>query len=151
MQSAPSLEMEVEQIRANQNLFLGFVGGVAGAAIGAVLWAAITAATHFQIGFMAVGVGILVGFGIRILGKGIDPMFGMMGAGLALVGCVSGNLLAVCIEATGELQVSLWEILSKMTPSMAIELLQATFHPLDILFYGIALYEGYRLSFVRLG
>jgi hypothetical protein len=25
--------------------------------------------------------------------------------------------------------------------------LQATFHPLDLLFYGLAVYEGYKLSF----
>jgi hypothetical protein len=32
-------------------------------------------------------------------------------------------------------------------PQMTAELMKNTFSPMDILFYGIAVYEGYRLSF----
>jgi hypothetical protein len=34
-----------------------------------------------------------------------------------------------------------------MQPTVAMELLVATFSPMDLLFYGIAVYEGYHLSF----
>lgn len=35
-------------------------------------------------------------------------------------------------------------------PKLAWELLRLAFQPLDLLFYGIALYEGYKFSFRRI-
>src|ERR1700686_5879050 len=82
----------IGNIRANQSLPLGIVGGLIGAAVAAALWAAITAATHFQIGYMALAVGFIAGFGVRTLGRGVDRSFGIAGAGLSFLGCVAGNL-----------------------------------------------------------
>ena len=39
------------------------------------------------------------------------------------------------------------EALPQLTPTLAVDLMVATFTPIDLLFYGIAIYEGYRLSF----
>ncbi|MBN2684554.1 MAG: hypothetical protein JXR40_04700 [Pontiellaceae bacterium] len=35
-------------------------------------------------------------------------------------------------------------------PSSVIEVMKLTFSPMDLLFYGIALYEGYKFSFKTL-
>jgi hypothetical protein len=51
-------------------LLLGILGALTGAVLGAVAWAAITASANFQIGYMAVGVGILAGYGMRLLSAG---------------------------------------------------------------------------------
>ncbi|MGK0390595.1 MAG: hypothetical protein ACI94Y_003353 [Maribacter sp.] len=51
--------------------------------------------TEYQIGFMAIGVGILVGFDNKFAGKGIDSMFGIIGASFALFGCLLGNLFTI--------------------------------------------------------
>lgn len=144
------LQRQIRELRENQNLLLGLVGGIAGAALGATLWAIITALTKFQIGWMAVGVGFLVGYGIRILGKGLDPSFGYMGAAFSLLGCVAGNLLTVVIVVSSRQNVPLLDLLSRLDLQVSLQLLKATFHPLDALFYGIAVYEGYKLSFVRI-
>lgn len=50
--------------------------------------------TEYQIGYMAIAVGFLVGFVIRLTGKGIDKIFGISGAILAIFGCLLGNLLS---------------------------------------------------------
>lgn len=144
------LERQRAELRESQNLGLGLVGGMAGAAVGATLWAVITALTKFQIGWMAVGVGFLVGYGVRTLGKGVDPRFGYMGGLLSLVGCAAGNLLAVCIVVSQGRNIPLLDLLARLDPRIALALLQATFQPLDLLFYGLAVYEGYKLSFGRL-
>ncbi len=144
------VEALVREMRWQQNLLLGILGGVAGAAVGAGIWAIITAVTQFQIGWMAVGVGFLVGFGVRWLGKGVDPVFGVVGAVLALLGCLAGNLLSVCIMISQNQGIALTDVLSRLDPSLAARIMSATFDVMDLLFYGIAIYEGYKFSFRQL-
>jgi hypothetical protein len=85
----------VERLRGEQSLLAGLAAGAVAALVGAVLWAVITNATGYQIGFMAIGVGFIVGYAVRIVGKGMDQAFGIGGAVLALLGCVVGNVLAI--------------------------------------------------------
>ena len=141
------IERFLDELRREQNLPLGVAGGVIGAVLGAGTWVGITAATHYQIGWMAVAVGFLVGLGVRILGKGIDKVFGYVGAILSLVGCLAGNLLMVCIFVAHHDGVPVGQVLSELTPDEAIRMLKATFSTMDLVFYAIAVYEGYRFSF----
>ncbi|MBN1254841.1 MAG: hypothetical protein JXA50_06165 [Deltaproteobacteria bacterium] len=157
--SRPDASAEIDQVKLQrfmqglkdeQNLSLGFFGGLVAAIIGAIIWGIITYVTNFQIGWMAVGVGFLVGIGVRLFGKGLDTIFGIFGAVLALFGCLAGNLLSVCIVVSRHHAMPLLDILSQLNPTIAVELMKATFSPIDLLFYAIAVYEGYRFSFRRL-
>lgn len=138
----------MEQLRSEQNLFLGTMAGAAAAAVGAALWAGITVVTHYQIGWVAIGVGYLVGVANRKLGKGIDRIFGVVGAGLAMLGCLLGNLLAVCGAIARQEHMPILEVLSRLNPTIIKGLMIETFNPMDLLFYGIAVYEAYKLSFM---
>jgi hypothetical protein len=104
----------------------------------------------FQIGFMSIGVGFLVGFGIRILGHGMDRIFGYMGAVLALAGCVLGNILAAVIAASVRDHIPFADILARLTPDVAWRILTEGFNLIDLLFYGIAIYFGYHYSFQKI-
>lgn len=143
-------KMLLQQIRDSQNLSMGIVGGLGAAVLGSVVWATITALTMYQIGFMAIGVGFLVGFAIRKMGQGIDKVFGYFGAGLALLGCLVGNLLTTCIIVSSEENVALGQIISSLNFPTAVEIMKYTFSPIDLLFYGLALYYGYKFSFRQL-
>ena len=95
-----------------ENFFLGLVAGLVAMAIGAGAWVgiAVTAAKQFSfipIGFMAIGVGALVGFAIRVAGNGRGMIFGIMGAVLTLLGCLSGDVLTVVQQSTGRPSI-LW-------------------------------------------
>ena len=144
------LQYAVEQLRAQQNLLGGALAGLAAALLGAAIWAGITFATHFQIGWMAVGVGFLVGVAVRSFGRGIDKVFGIVGAAFSLLGCAVGNLLAVCGAVARQENMAFMDVLSSLDPGIVQELMVATFSPMDLLFYAIAIYEGYRLSFRQL-
>ncbi len=137
------------QLVGQQNFPLGVLGGLVAAIAGGLGWAAVTIATGYQIGWMAVGIGFLVGIVVRKLGKGLTKKFGIAGGALALFGCILGNFLAMCglvAKDAGEPIVA--TTLAFITqPAMAMELMQATFSPMDVLFYGIAVYEGYKFSF----
>ena len=144
------VDMLIQRRRDNQNLGLGILGGAIGAAIGAGLWALITSLTNFQIGWMAVGVGFLTGLGVRRFGQGIDKVYGLAGAVLALLGCVAGNLITVCIFASKQNGRPALELLAGLTPSLSWAILMETTDPIGLLIYGIAVYEGYKFSIVRL-
>lgn len=126
---------------------LGVLAGLAAALLGGGLWAVVTLVTGYQIGFMAIGVGFLVGFAVRQAGKGMTAAFGIVGAGFALLGCALGNLLAVLAMVAENEGIAFFSALGQLDPAMAKELMVATFDPMDLVFYGIAIYEGYRLSF----
>jgi hypothetical protein len=141
------LKAALQRLRSEQNLVLAVLVGGGAALLGACVWAAITFATSFQIGWMAVGVGFLVGYAVKTFGKGIDKSFAVVGALWSLAGCAFGNLLSVIAVISKHQNVPFFDILEKLNPEIVASLMQATFNPMDLLFYGIAVYEGYRFSF----
>jgi hypothetical protein len=142
------LENLKQELRAQQNLPFGFLGGVAGMVLGAVLWAVLTALLDRQIGYMAIGVGFLVGLGVRLLGRGLSPAFGVVGAALSLAGVLAGNVIASALLASRELGVPFGDVLSILDLDLIVEIIKESFAgPIDLLFYALALYFGYRFSF----
>ncbi len=143
------LEQLMRDLKQNQSLIMAVISGFIASIIAAILWALITYITHFQIGFMAIGVGFLVGYAVKFFGKGVTTPFGIVGALFALFGCLLGNLLAAVIAASMEEGASIASILSIIltSPGIILEVYKETFSPIDLLFYGIAVYEGFKLSF----
>jgi hypothetical protein len=130
------------------NLGAAIIGGLLAALVGAIAWAVITVTIKFQIGFMAVGVGFLVAWAVRTLGKGHDNTYGIVGGVCALLGCLLGNLLSACgfyaLQA-GEPVVSVTlKVLGN--PASIGTILQAGFQGMSLVFYAIAVYEGYKLA-----
>lgn len=138
-----------ESRQAEQNLGLAILAGSAAALLGAGLWAVITVVSDYQIGWMAIGVAFLVGWSVRTFGKGVQPVFGLVGAGLALAGCLAGNFFTIAAVIAREEAAPLSAVFMflVLNPSVDLELLVRTFSPLDLLFYGLALYYGYKYSF----
>ncbi len=145
------VEQLVAELRAKQNFSVALVGGLAAAVLGAMVWALITVATNYQIGWMAVGVGFLVGGAVRTLGHGIDKSFGHLGATMSVFGCLLGNVLSICAIVAAQKGLALLAVVTYVGshPNVIPSALIATFHPMDLLFYGLAIYEGYRFSFRR--
>jgi hypothetical protein len=143
------LEQLMNDIKSKQSLPLAMVGGITASVVGAILWAVITYITGYQIGFMAIGVGFLVGYAVNYFGKGMTTPFGIVGALFALFGCILGNLFTTIIAAYNLEGVSFFQIIMTFltSPGVVLEIMKETFRPMDLLFYGIAVYEGYRFSF----
>jgi hypothetical protein len=144
-----SIKESLNDLSARQTLLGGIGGGFISAIVGAVIWAAVTVVTGYQIGWMAVGVGFLVGLGVRKYGRGITPVYGAIGAALSLFGCLLGNVLTLGGWHAQQQGLPLIETeLALLSNPVGLgQLLIKTFHPMDILFYGIAVYEGYKFSF----
>jgi hypothetical protein len=138
-----------ERLRVEQSLFVALFAGIAAAIVGAIAWAAVTITTEYQIGLMAIAVGFIVGFAVR-MGNGIDKIFGILGAVLSLFGCVLGNLFSIIGFVSKQEHLSLTETISRLDYSKIPAIFRATFSVMDMVFYGIAVYEGYRFSFRRI-
>lgn len=140
------VERALFEIQSEQRLLFGSVAGAIAGAIGAIIWAVVTVVTSFQIGWLAVGIGCLVGAAVRWAGRGTTQTFGIVGAGLALVSVVAGNFLSILGLLAGEFEVSYLEMAARFDYSQSLAVMAATFSPIDLLFYGIAVWEGYRFS-----
>jgi hypothetical protein len=140
----------MEFLREEQNLIMGAVAGLIAAVSGAVIWAIITVTTDYQSGWMAVGIGFLVGIAVRTAGKGIDQVFGVIGATMSLLGCALGNIFTFAYVLSMQTGSPLAEVLNQLDIELIAEFMLTTFQVTDILFYGLAVYFGYRYAFRQL-
>jgi hypothetical protein len=128
------------------NFGLGILGGMGAALIGAIIWAAITIFTGYQFSIAAAGMGFLVGGAVRLLGKGRETQYRISGAVLSMIGCLLGNIFSIYAVIAGEVNVSFFQVLATTGIPQTIRYLQLTFSIYDILFYGVALVIGYKIS-----
>ena len=140
-------QFALNRLRENQNLPAGVLAGAAAAFVGAGIWAFITVLSEYQTGLVAIGVGFLVAYAVRLAGKGIDRIFGIVGAIFALLGCLLGNLLTASYLIAKKEGIPFLDMLAQMDFDLAVEIMVATYEPMDILFYAIAVYFGYRYAF----
>ena len=96
---------------------------------------------------MAVAIGAGVGYTLRHLGKGIDQIFGISGAAIAVLCCVLGNFLSVLGFVSQEEGLTYFDTLLYFDYSYSFDLLVQSASPMDLVFYGIAGYEGYKFAF----
>lgn len=115
--------------------------------IGALLWAAITVATGYQIGYMAIAIGAGVGISMRVFGKGMDQIFGISGAIIAIVSCLLGNYFSLVGSIANYENLGYFETFSLINLSEIIPMMKETFSGMDLFFYAIAGYEGYKFAF----
>jgi len=147
----------IERLRMEQKLIPGIVSGLVVGLVGALLWAAISVLTQYQIGYMAIAIGAGVGFAIRKMGKGIDQIFGISGAVISLLSVLLGNFLSIIGFFANYTGLGYIETLSNFNYILAIseynsvfELMKASFQPMDLLFYALAIYAGYKFSFRKI-
>ncbi|MBF0575368.1 hypothetical protein [Dysgonomonas sp. GY617] len=138
--------ISLEELRAQQNLPMGLVGGVLASVLCILVWSLITVLTKYQITYMAIGVGFAVGFSIQKLGKGITPIYGVIGAILSLLTCFIGNLISSICLIADEVNFSYSEAFSSLDSDTIIMIVKETFQFMDLVFYGIAIYTGYICS-----
>lgn len=146
-QAPVSAPRSIEDIRRAQRFPAAVAAGIGAAVAGAALWAVVTVVTEMELGLMAIVLGFVVGRAIRAAGQGIDTKFGVLGAACALAGCLLGNLLSYVGFYAKQTGVGFGDALIAMNPELLGKLIGVFFGPMDLLFFAIAIYEGYRFSF----
>lgn len=148
--SPQEVALAMETLRSEQKLIPGAAAGLVAALVGAGVWAGVTVATEYQIGWMAVGIGFLVGLAVRHVGKGVDSAFGIVAAALALLGCAIGNVVSISYFIGMNEAIPFMQIVAQLNAGLIADILVSTFEPMDALFYGLAAYFGYKYAFREL-
>jgi hypothetical protein len=125
---------------------LAALAGIGAAVAGAALWALVTVLTNYELGIMAIAVGFMVGRAIIFVAKHGNGTLGIVGGACALFGCVLGNLLSAVGFAAQAWHMSYFDVLMHLDVDTVVRLMTATFGVMDLLFYAIGIYEGYRFS-----
>jgi len=137
-------EQAVAQLRSRQNFGLAIAAGLGAAIVGAAIWAAVVYVTNYEIGLIAVALGAVVGLAIRATGNGVDQKFGILGGACAAFGWALGTLLADVAIAAQQFDKPFMDVLTQADLMALVSLLAS---PMDLLFLGIAVFEGYKLAF----
>jgi len=125
------------------------LGGVIGTIACALIWTLITVITKYQIGYIALGIGFVVGYLVQRLGNGNNLLFGLIGGIFSLIACVVGDLFSMIVFVADEYNESYFTILSGLSFSDCIYILQNSIQPMSIFFYAIAGYTGFKFAFKK--
>jgi hypothetical protein len=86
---APSYEVSTPSIGS---LLPAVVGGVFAALLGGALWAVLVVVSGYEIGFAAIGIGFLSGFGVLLFSRGSKgPLFQVIAALTSVLGVAAGK------------------------------------------------------------
>ena len=80
-------------------------------------------------------------------GKGIRPIFGIIGAALALVSCILGDFLSIIGYISQSYDMGYFEVLTSADYGEIFSVMLKNMMSMTAFFYGFALYEGYKYSF----
>lgn len=138
-----------EKLKMEQNYGKAILSGLIVGILGAFLWGIITVTTNFQIGYMAIAIGAGVGYTVRIFGKGIQISFGIIGAVISFFSVVLGNFLSQIGFIATEYDAGYWEVFQWVDFSIFKQIMKETFSFIDIIFYLIAITEGYAFAFKK--
>ena len=131
---------------ARENVALVVAVGFAAMLAGAIAWALVTVITKMELGLMAIVVGFIVGLGIQKVRRRPNKNFGILGAVLALIGCLLGNAFSFIAFAAQQSGAPFAEVLMTVNPAGLLSVMARNFEAMDLLFYGIAIYEGFKFG-----
>lgn len=140
------ISMTDDELFAEEDLSKGLLYASMACLLGAVAWVLVSLITGYKIGYMAIGIGFLVGYAMR-KGKGVRPIFGICGALLALISCLLGDFITIVGLASKESGLSFFEVLVTANYHSILSVMVENVASISTLFYGIAVYEGYKFSF----
>jgi hypothetical protein len=94
------------------------------------------------------GIGLLVGLGVRLLGRGVSPVYGIIGAVWTLLAIIAGMILILTNLAAQETGLTFFEMLSVLfdEPAVLLQVFLSALTIFGLLSYLLAIYIGYRAA-----
>ena len=136
------------------------LGGLIGALLGGALWAKYIQWTGLTAGWVALAIGILTGIGVLLVGRSRQISISLVAALFAVIGILFGKYLDVQWNAPRTITVAVIE--KHDTPSdepklvetegfgtSVWQLMRQRMEWIDLLYYVVAAYIAFRLSYSR--
>jgi hypothetical protein len=148
MASEPGLVREERSLAAL--LLPAVLAGVVAAILGAVVWGLIVKWTDYEVGFVAWGIGFLVGIAVLAATRGARGLvFQVVAVACALLGILLGKYLSFAWvlqevaeqETQGAIEIP---VLSMDTVDLFRDELGTVFDWIDLLWAGLAVYTAWR-------
>ncbi|MFI8102366.1 hypothetical protein [Streptomyces sp. NPDC086023] len=127
------------------NAGLGIAAAVLAALVTAALYGLIIGTTEYQVGYAAVGVGLLIGLAAGKLG-GPNPVTPVLSAILALGAVYAGQLYGVAMLGAEELHTTTLDLVSSVGLSMLHAAWKEAIGPMDFLFFAIGAVVAYQTA-----
>lgn len=140
-----------EQV-ATQNSEINYpvsaVGGILGAAVGALIWWAITYYSGFSVGIVAIVIGITVAKGITIFnGNNRSQGIQIMAVAITVVTFFYANYLVVRSFVLAQNEAKFIHALTYFPdPAVFYDVLKQTFEPFNFVFLGIAVWQAWTMT-----
>ena len=87
-----------EKLMSEQNFAAAVIAGAIAMFLAAFTYGIVVEAWRFSYGFAAAGVGIVIGFFVGFLGRGISMKFSVVAVVYTIIGCILGNLFVKIVN-----------------------------------------------------
>ena len=134
----------------NPNILLAIVVGVIGGIIGGIIWYFITINTNYEIGYVSLGLGYLIGFGVYLgSGKKRGHKLQIISAIIAVIAIVVTEKFIMQYFVNDYLKNNPSEIPDYNGQKISVSLLNPEFwknfiSPIGLLIYAIGIYLAYK-------
>ena len=136
------------------------LGGLIGVLLGGALWAKYIQWTGLTAGWIAIAIGILTGVGVLLVGRSRQTSISLVAALFAVVGIFFGKYLDVQWNAPQTITVAIIEkhdtpseeprlVEKKGSGTSVWQLMRQRMEWFDLLYYVVAAYIAFRISYSR--
>jgi hypothetical protein len=131
---------------SGSDLAMAALGGLIGAIVGGLIWGFLVGATETELGIVAIGVGVLAGFGVVLGARRKHGMPLQVIAGVAaLVGILFGKYFAFVQIVNKEFGSGVASVFDGRTFSAFTDIFGEVFSGFDILWVVFAVYTAWRI------
>ena len=135
-----------EKLISEQNFAVAVIAGAIAMLLAAIAYGIVVELWRFSYGFAAVGVGIVIGFFMGILGRGISMKFSVVAALYTIVGCVLGNLFRVVMEKVQGTGAAPIDLLRNNSLSTLAEWSASYVSLIDLVYWFVAVFAAVFLA-----
>ncbi|HUI92644.1 MAG TPA: hypothetical protein VLX68_10390 [Chitinivibrionales bacterium] len=138
-----------QYLKKRENILLGTAAGIGAAIVALVIWGFAVKFTGYKLGWIAMASSFGIGFAIQYFGKGVSPVFGIIGGGIVFFTWLAGNFITAALIFSRVKSISFLTIMSRMDFPMFGAFLQAVIGPVDWLLLLAATYIAYFFGFKK--
>jgi len=125
----------------------GFVAALIFGLVGAIIWAIVVKETGYNVGFVAILIGLLISQGFVWAGKTDSSIWGVVAAVIAALSIFIGKIFGIIIVVAEFYGITVLQLLEVIDYGQLMNFMVETFEVFDLVFYAIAIQTAYKRSF----